>query len=391
MRLADRVRRHLAGSPQPPAVVFECSFANGLSVIRRLARLDVPVIAVDPNPQALGLRSRLALGLVCPDPGSDADGFRSFLSELGEALPRPAVAFPTHDEHLVAVTSAASASFVLPFGPPELISAIQAKRFQYEAAERAGVALPVTVYPGSEEEARKAAAQMPYPAVMKPSRGAAFKALHRRPLIEASEPEQLVAAYREGAAHEPMLQERIPGGDDCLWTVGSYIGRDGRPLGVFCGRKLLQMPAGVGTCRVGEAIWDEDAVDCALRLLRELGFHGISQVEFKRDPRDGVFKLMEVNARLWQWHGLAADCGVDLVAMAYRDALGERVRPGVQTRARRRWVAVAGHLRESRAEGRSLGETLRPLRPPFTEPVLSLRDPMPAVHQWYGVIRRGLR
>ena len=34
-----------------------------------------------------------------------------------------------------------------------------------------------------------------------------------------------------------------------------------------------------------------------------------------------------------------------------------------------------------------LRRTLEPLRPPFSEPVLSLRDPMPAVHQIYGAIR----
>ena len=58
------------------------------------------------------------------------------------------------------------------------------------------------------------------------------------------------------------------------------------------------------------------------RFCAALGFHGISQVEFKRDPRDGRYKLMEINPRLWQWHGLAAACGVDLPRIAYCDLLG---------------------------------------------------------------------
>ena len=36
------------------------------------------------------------------------------------------------------------------------------------------------------------------------------------------------------------------------------------------------------------AEWDDEAVDGARRLLHALGFHGISQVEYKRDPRDGT-------------------------------------------------------------------------------------------------------
>ena len=101
---------------------------------------------------------------------------------------------------------------------------------------------------------------------------------------------------------------------------------------------------------------------------------------------------MEVNARLWQWHSLASDCGVDLVEIAYRDALGLPVREVTSERAgHRRWVALVRHLRESRRDRLGLRETLAPLRPPFSEPVLSLRDPMPGVHQVYGALRGGDR
>jgi D-aspartate ligase len=378
----------LGDGPNPPALVLECSYVNGLSAIRSLARAGVPVAALDHRRSALGLRSRLAVPVLGPPPGESM--FPGHLAEVCELIGRETVAFPTHDDYLVAVNAAAPDSLWLPFGPPALIDQIQAKRFQYEAAERAGVGLPMTFHPASEQEAAQAAAEIPYPAVMKPSLGAGFKRLHGRPLLEASNPEELVRAYRRGEEFAPMLQEKIPGGDDCLWTVGSYLDADGNALGVFCGRKLLQAPAGVGTCRVGEAVWDADAVDGALRLLRELGFHGISQVEYKRDPRDGSLRLMEVNARLWQWHSLAADCGVDLVSIAYRDALGLPVQPVTSERAgRRRWVALVRHVRESRRDRLGLRETLAPMRPPFSEPVLSLRDPMPGLHQVYGALRGG--
>ena len=119
----------------------------------------------------------------------------------------------------------------------------------------------------------------------------------------------------------------IPGDDATLWTVGSYTNAGGTALGLFCGRKLVQMPRGFGTCRVGEARWREDAVEQALTLLAALGFHGVAQTEFRLDPRDGRFKLMEVNPRLWQWHGLARACGVDLPRIAYSTCSGGRRSP----------------------------------------------------------------
>ena len=60
---------------------------------------------------------------------------------------------------------------------------------------------------------------------------------------------------REAEPYEPMVQEVIPGGDDELYTLGSYLREDGEALGLFSGRKLRQTPPGVGTCRVGEAVW----------------------------------------------------------------------------------------------------------------------------------------
>jgi D-aspartate ligase len=389
--LSATVRRRLdaaARSSRPAAIVFECSYVNGLSAIRSLAAIDVPVIALDHRRQALGLRSRLAVPVVSPHPHERPEEFAALLAELCEALPHGAVAFPTHDEYLVAVNRSAPASLRLPFGPRELIEPIQAKRFQYEAAARAGVQLPATFHPADEDAAVQAAAMLRYPAVMKPSEGAGFKRRHGIPLVVANSPQELVEAYRLGSDFAPMLQERIPGGDDTLWTVGSYVAADGAVPGIFCGRKLLQAPAGVGTCRVGVAEWDDEAVDGARRLLHALGFHGISQVEYKRDPRDGSLRLMEVNARLWQWHSLAAACGVDLVQTAYRDAVGEPV-PARTSRGSdgRRWVALVRHVRESRRERLGLRRTLAPLRPPFTEPVFSLHDPMPALHQLVGAIR----
>jgi D-aspartate ligase len=380
--------RRIRAAPLPPAVVLDCSYVNGLSAIRQLASAGIPVIALDHCRQALGFRSRLAVPVVCPHPADDPAGFAELLADVVAKAGGQAVAFPTHDDYLVAVNRSAPPGLLLPFGPRALIEPIQAKRFQYEAAERAGVDFPLTFHPRSEDEAREAAARMRYPAVMKPSQGTGFKRLHSRPLLEARNPDELVAAYREGTPFEPMLQERIPGGDDCLWTVGSHLAADGTALGVFCGRKLLQAPAGAGTCRVGEARWDQAAVDGALRLLRELGFHGTSQVEYKRDPRDGSLRLMEVNARLWQWHSLAAACGVPLAVIAYRDALSLPVQP-VTSRGHdgHRWVALVRHLRESRRERLGPRRAMRPLRPPFAEPVFSLRDPMPAIHQLYGALR----
>jgi predicted ATP-grasp superfamily ATP-dependent carboligase len=131
---------------------------------------------------------------------------------------------------------------------------------------------------------------------------------------------------------------------------------------------------------VGEAVWVDEVVDQGLRLLRAVGFQGISQVEFKRDPRDGVYKLMEINPRLWQWHGLAAACGVDLPRIAYSDLLGERPSPARMKGAGRRWAISVMSGSPSAFQ-----------RLPYVDAVFALDDPVPALAQAARVVRGALR
>ena len=116
-----------------------------------------------------------------------------------------------------------------------------------------------------------------------------------------------------GAEYRPQVSEVIPGGDDSrLWTLGSYRDAAGRPLASFTGRKLRQWPPRFGTARAAESRWDPGLAARCHALLDALGFHGISQVEVKRDHRDGRDYLIEVNPRSWLWVGLATSCGVNL-------------------------------------------------------------------------------
>jgi len=356
---------------RPPAVVVDVGWVNGLAAIRSLGRAGVKVYAVDHRRSALGLRSRYAQPLLAPDP-QDEQAFVSFLADL--ELEGPALVLPTHDEPLNAIARAGDRlgeQFRFPFPRWDVLQRIQSKRSQLEAAEQAGI--PVPRWRTSPE----AADELGYPVLVKPSTTEGFKRRFGRQAFRCENRAEVDRAWGDAAEYEPLVQELIPGGDDELYTLGSHLSADGEPLGLFCGRKLRQTPPGIGTCRVGEALWVEEVADQGLRLLRELGHTGLSQVEFKRDPRDGSYRLMEVNPRLWQWHGLAAACGVDFPRIAYEDLLGRRPEPVSMNGARRRWAITL-----------LPGERPAPQRPPYVDAVFALDDPKPALVQAARLLRR---
>ena len=392
MNLSTFLRRAAAA---PPAVVLQASQANGYGVIRDLARYGIPSLALDPDPAALGFLSRHAHGMVCPDPATHEAEFVERMLEVGWQLPQRGVVFPTHDEYVWAVSRNADRLepyYHIPFSRWETMSRVADKEQQLKAAWKVGVDTPPTIFLTDAGQLAEAAEQITFPAILKPVHGVEFKRRFGRQVLKVSAPEALEDAWRTvDGCGAMMLQDIIPGGDDELYTVGSYLDARSRPLAVFTGRKIRQHPRTFGTARFAESVWIQELADAGLRLLAELGYHGISQVEFKRDARDGSFRLMEVNARHWLWHSLAACCGVDLSYVAYRDAIDK---PFVAARQvdGRRWALSLVDLLDSTLEI-SRGELspavwLKSMRGIRVDGMISLSDPRPGATSAVRLVRR---
>ena len=347
---------------RPPGIVVGVGWVAGLAAIRSLGRAGIRVLAVDDRPGALGFRSRYAEAHVAPS--REGDAYIAFLRTLG-----PGVVFPTHDDDLETIArNRSELALTCPFPGWDVLGRAQDKRGQVAAAVRAGIAVPRTADAPSDDVA--------LPALVKPARAPEFRRRFGVKAFRCETLSELEAAFERASEFEPLVQEWIPGADDTLYTLGSYVSEDGRALGIFSGRKLRQTPRTIGTARVAEAVWVDEVVDQGLALIAELGLWGISQVELKRDPRDGRFKLIEVNPRLWEWHGLAAACGVDLPLIAYRDAIGEEVAPVRMRGVGKRWAIT--FARRARP---------RPQRPPYVDAMWARDDPKPALVHVARVVR----
>jgi predicted ATP-grasp superfamily ATP-dependent carboligase len=191
----------------------------------------------------------------------------------------------------------------------------------------------------------------------------------------------LPAAYeRAKVCGALLLQEFVPGGEDAVFYLGSYLDRGSRALATFTGRRLRQSPPMYGLASLATSVWVPEVAEAGVRLLREMGWHGVSHVEFKRDPRDGRYKLMEINTRHYGTNALATACGVDLTGVAYDDALG-RPRSAPRQCEGVRWVHarryLGGSVRAALHGDRAARRLLGPLRGVRVDGVLSLDDPLP--------------
>lgn len=328
---------------RPPAVVVGANSPTGLAVIRSLGRRGIPVIVLDSRRDAIGFSSRHALGLAAPDP-AHAD-FIPFMEDLGGRLRRRGVVFPTQDQALLAVVrnrERLARCFVLPGTDNDKLLRILDKKIQFDLARAHGIPVPEAYAVGTAAERAAARRTMNFPVIVKPVYTTEFREKFHVKAMLADDGGQLDSLLEKVYPLDVIVQEFIPGGVDRHFMVGSYIDRTGRPLGIFTARKLRESPRRLGVCRIGESVLAPEAEALAMQLLGALGYSGISEVEFKCDPRDGRYKLIEVNPRSFMWMGLATAGGVDLPYLAYSEVLQEPQRTRVPGK---RWIMAAQELR----------------------------------------------
>lgn len=375
---------------------MDAAGVNGLGVVRGLGELGLKSMALSAVPKAIGAASRHAVGLRCPDPATEPKVLIEFLLDLGRGLPHKGVLLITDDTYLTVLSRAREVLkryYFFTFPGENTVARIMDKHEQHQAAIRCGVPTPLTVFLDGESSLSNWP-DTAYPAVVKGRMGKAFyRAAGRQVLVVNSEAE-LHTAYERYGRLNLLLQEIIPGGDDRLYTLGSYISGKDELLGVFTGRKLRQSPTGFGQCRTGESLLCPRVLEQGLKLLDTLGYHGVSQVEFKLDPRDGEYKLIEINARFWLWHSLATFCGVNLVSIAYQDALGTTLAPVLCQQYGPKWILLIDDLCRTPGDIRrgslSLKEWVYSLQPPLVDGLFSIHDPLPTIRMLQRLGRSAL-
>jgi predicted ATP-grasp superfamily ATP-dependent carboligase len=310
----------------PAAVVLGLG-QNGLATVRALARRGVPVVAIDSAFELPPARTRYGVKLRCPDFRRGGEGLVRTLLELGDVLPHGGVLFPSGDLNLRTVSDhrevlARRFRFALP--DRAAVDLVLNKRAFYETAGRLGFAVPETAALDAATLA-DVAGRLRYPAIVKPTlRDVSWRGSHQVKLYEVRSAAELCAAFERLRAVSPELivQESIPGGDDQLFFSLTYLDDRQEPLAMFTGRKLRQYRPRFGTSSMAVSAWDPEVAATTLALLRAISYRGYASVEFKRDPRSGALKIIEVTGRTWYPHGLATRCGVNLPYLAYRHLVG---------------------------------------------------------------------
>jgi predicted ATP-grasp superfamily ATP-dependent carboligase len=216
-----------------------------------------------------------------------------------------------------------------------------------------GIGIPQTWCPADRREVESIGRQIDFPCVLKLRRGAGAIGLSfpRSAAGLLDDYDKLPRLSDDVfTADRPLIQEFIPGGvhDACM------LFNRGEPRAAFTQQRLLMHPETGGVGIYNQSTDQPEIREKAERLLRALAWHGPAMVEFKRDERDGVFKLLEINARYWDTLGLAIRAGVDFPWLACRMAVDGDIEPVTRYRVglKYRWSCRYGARYVRRSESK---------------------------------------
>jgi predicted ATP-grasp superfamily ATP-dependent carboligase len=363
------------------AIVLGGNFV-GLGVVRSLGVHGVPVWVVDTDrSKSIAQFSRYTKRFI----ESKEDTRELLLREGREHRLDGWVVFAVNDDYVEALAThhaALSAIYHLATPPLEVTRFALDKRLTYRTAGELGIGAPWTL-PGSElTESRLA--DLPYPLILKPAVNHHFFPQTNLKALAVAGPDDLGKRVAQMAKYIPLdeilVQERIPGGGENQFSFCALC-REGKVLATLVAQRRRQYPVEFGNASSFVETVEQPIVAAdGRRFLERIGFDGIVEVEFKFDPRDKRYKILDVNPRPWGWHTLGNAAGIEFVYRLWCQKVGAEPPPAA-TRRSAAWLreitdplSIAKSANRG-AEVKKLFKAVATRR--MTLAAFSLRDPVP--------------
>lgn len=305
---------------KPGAIIIE-GHVQGLANTRALGMEGIPVIVIDKT-NCIARYSRYCQKFFyCPD--YQSDDFVDFLINLAqEEKLQDWVLIPSNDHAVYSISKnkeKLAVHFKTTLPEQETIDKIYNKANLLQLAEQEGVPIPKTWY---LKDAKKIPTNMEWPVLTKGKMGLSFyKKLKRKAFLADSiielEPqlEQIAAVF---PLENTFTQELIPFDGTNKTVSFTAFCETGEIKTYWMGEKLREHPVRFGTATFTKSVFEEACLIQSQKLLKALNYTGVCEVEYLKDPRDGQFKLIEINARTWLWVGHAIACGINFPLYIYR-------------------------------------------------------------------------
>lgn len=311
------------------ALILE-GHVQGLSNTRSLGEKGIPVYVVDKNDCIARYSKHCQKFFRSPDFIEDA--FADFLVELAEKEGiRDWMLIPSNDHAVYTISKhkeRLEQYFKVITPGLNIIDRIYDKLQLIELAKQVDVPVPVTQNFQSVDE--KISDDLQFPVLTKGRNGLSFyKATGKKAFLAKNEDElrnHLQFIEERDAVKRSFTQELIPFNGHNKTISFTAFCHQGEIKAHWTGVKLREHPIQFGTATFTKSTYIEACHKQSAKLLKEIQYTGVCEVEYLLDPRSGEYKLIEINPRTWLWVGLARASGVDYAKMIYDYMQGKEIK-----------------------------------------------------------------
>jgi len=358
---------------------------QGLGILRCLGQQNIPIYLLDKE-LCIGRFSKYTKKFIkCPSVRQESL-FLNFLKNLARKENIIGwIIYPNDDETVYFLSrykEQLEAYYRIPIPSWSVLKFAYEKKLTYQLAKKYGIAIPKTFSPSNIEELNQL--ELEFPAIIKPSIKEPFYSKTRKKAVRIDNERELLGEFKKALSiidiSNIIIQELIPGGPNYLFSVGSLY-KDGEFLGKVVAQRSRQHPMDFGHATTyAETVDIPELEEITANILGLIGYYGLSEVEFMQDPRDGKYKLLEINARPWGWHTLAIGAGVNLPFMLYQDFLGKKQKHNSFAK-NIKWIRLTTDIpiviTEIYKRKLTVSDYFKSLKGKKQFAVLSLKDPMP--------------
>ena len=330
------------GDYSTPVVVLRSGHHGGLGIVRSLGRLRVPVYCVDAKWWEPAFTSRYCRGRFLLDTESaPADVVVARLNEIARRVGGRPLLMPTTDQTTAWVAENARAlgeEFRFPAQDPVLVHTLSDKSRMQELARRHGVDTAQSVTPRSREDVVRFGDDAAFPVMVKETGGGRLRSRAGGTKFIIHSGRELLEFYdRVGDADDPnlLIQEFIPGDD---WMFDGYFDERSQCLFGVSGTKIRRFPVNTGVTSLGICLTNEAVIRTTIGFMQAIGYHGILDIGYRRDRRNGRYKVLDVNPRIGCTFRLFTSANrMDVARALYLNLTGQTVKAG-QAVEGRKWV-----------------------------------------------------
>lgn len=306
-------------------IVFDGHLQSSLSIVRSLGEKGIDVYCGAERSTALALHSKYTKqSFVYPSPLKSKLAFLNFIEDFVKknfSAENPALIYSQSDSTFLPLSESLErfSPFVKMIIPEKnAIDIAFDKGKVLKIAEEENIPIPKT-FIVEKDELKNIISTISFPVIVKPASSAVWKNDHGvfDSAHVARNQFELQRKWQDlydmfGAS--PLIQEYIVGDEYGIFFLCDH----GEIKAEFAHKRIRSIsPSGGASCLRKSIGMPEDMHDFSVKLLQKIQWHGVAMVEFKRDDRDAVPKLMEINGRFWGSLPLAIFSGVDFPFLFY--------------------------------------------------------------------------